>query len=426
MRIFPIGVGGGGAKFVNVLHETIAEDVLDKRIKRIEKVREVIKHNNMFNTEEYKVEGSDFDSKDISPVVLKLSLVQDNPIVVDTSIFDLDLAFETNPATGLALFETTNGTGGDREYIIKNIKNLEKYTSNIIKHLEKKVTETSEDVNILIPISFTTAGGTGSALGPYLVSMISRFFKSDKFSDRNIAVLGIALLPAKDGDGLLHLGGTTNCLKEMLSSINDPNIGASYSIVYDISKFNLKADNRRLPLKTKNDLTNEHAAHLIYHYLKDDGDISYGTIDETDKVVGLMKPGLHAFGDWNTSKYGIKDQIGFGSFMVPDKLYEVSKINIVTEEMSDMKIRETFNYNQCDDIKVGWAESKKLIKVGLHGFMGDLSEEFISKLEEISDKMKVRLQYKVRKKTIEEEAVKQRLYGFVDIDDDDDDSMPWS
>jgi hypothetical protein len=141
----------------------------------------------------------------------------------------------------------------------------------------------------LIFIFFSTSGGTGSGVGPFITAL----FESDALKDAKPArccIMGVPLIGDLN-EGQLLLTNTLSCLREI--DVLVKNKRARFLPVYNQSKADIKDD----IIKWKS--INDDAARLLKRYIITHLTSKYSNLDAEDKFVLLTTPGLHSLLTFN-------------------------------------------------------------------------------------------------------------------------------
>jgi hypothetical protein len=206
-----------------------------------------------------------------------------NLAAINLSDDDLIQATLIDVGRRLHLDERMHGAGKKRD-LSKGIASEK--VNQIIEFLRKYLTETKCNV---IFVFFSTSGGTGSGMGPFITALL----ESDALKDvkqAHCCIMGVPLIGDLN-EGQLLLTNTLSCLKEI--DVLVKNKRARFMPVYNQSKVDIKDD------VTKWKSLNDEAARLLKRYLVDHFRSKYSNLDAEDKFVLLTTPGLHSLLTFN-------------------------------------------------------------------------------------------------------------------------------
>jgi hypothetical protein len=156
----------------------------------------------------------------------------------------------------------------------------------------------------VILVFFSTSGGTGSGIGPFLTALLESDALADAKPTRCV-VMGVPLV-GDLSEGQQLLTNTLSCLKEVDTLVK--NKRARFMPVYNQSKVEIKDD------ITKWKLINDEAIRLMNRYFFIHYPSKYSNLDPEDRFVLLNTPGLHSLLTFNPEDPSIIQT----PFLLPD------------------------------------------------------------------------------------------------------------
>ena len=240
------------------------------------------------------------------------------------------------------------GAGKDRSLSIDIFTehfDFRKFLDNVKKRVIK------EDID-LITIAFSVGGGTGSGIGPMLVSMLYTSIEA-AITDKEVRVMGIALMPSfNEGIGVFR--NTLLAINDMSKTIKG---GGRFIAIENNSKESGGSHVER------RDYLNENAATLIAEYVNGTNNYSQmGVLDMNDRRSGLAFSGMHSFAR-------LKDcTIVRSPFIEPGSAHCKNLLAEVPEENADMYEAQLNSSGSHLDFKFGYTLNDEGV-VAYHGFM---------------------------------------------------------
>lgn len=214
-----------------------------------------------------------------------------NCVFMNTSKIDLD-GIDVN-SSELRVVKIGNeeieGAGKDRRVADDILgKNRKEITDLMLKFA-------NEDAYDFIFVVFSTAGGTGSGIGPKLTALMNtnQFIEPIREKHGKIPlVFGIAALPEiSTNEGNISYENTLECLEE-INKFTDKNI-ARFFLINNGATVNLKAKYAdRISHLSEINLT---TATILKRYLTGFGTSSTSSLDRADRIGALTTMGIHAF-----------------------------------------------------------------------------------------------------------------------------------
>jgi hypothetical protein len=286
------------------------------------------------------------------------------------------------------------GTGKDRKYAMDMLPPLVDIITTGISNLL-----IADDIayNVLF-VCFSTAGGTGSGMGPKITALLNSAMFSKalepKYGTIAPIVFGIAATPSLTLDeGTISLENTLECLDDMNKIISRDYgryiIIDNGSFVEKTSVDNNKAGNSKSRVNQLK-FINESAAGLLLRYFNDYNFSRISTVDKNDRLRSLQIMGLHSF------NYVIQKENSFetlNTFFIPDG----ERVRRITYEVREDMEESILNYFRIhgilsDDFIHGFFEEndknndKKSI-ISYHGFknISKIAEKFANKLQQIKE-----------------------------------------
>jgi hypothetical protein len=201
---------------------------------------------------------------------------------INLSEDDLDQATLVSLNNRMRLDNNMRGAGKKRSVSITyaSEKKIE-----IIEFLVKKFHKACD----IILVFFSTSGGTGSGIGPFITALLESDVLADAKPHRCV-IMGVPLIgDLKEGKDLLI--NTQDCLDE----INKMTVKkmARFLPVFNQSKVDIKDD------ITKWKTINDEAVRLINRYFFVKYPSKYQNLDSEDRFVLLSTPGLHSLLTFN-------------------------------------------------------------------------------------------------------------------------------
>jgi hypothetical protein len=219
--------------------------------------------------------------------------ISNKTILINTSSADLNdarnVVTDQDRVYKLGEIEQVEGTGKDRS-ISTNLALAMgvKLTDHIISCLLKD----DEKYDVLI-LCFSTAGGTGSGLGPRLAGMLntSQFLDKirGKYGESQPIIIGLAATPdLGPKEGYLSMQNTLECLKE-IQTLSQKQI-ARFFIASNSSVVGIGSSGNRTSYL---DTINDSIAKYIWRYCSK-GFVSAHNMEKSDRLAGLRIMGLHS------------------------------------------------------------------------------------------------------------------------------------
>lgn len=287
---------------------------------------------------------------------------KNTPIYVNICSEELNIFNTTTSSEKVRVGDITGGAGKSRDMAINVFTEKFDYY-NFIGKIKKRVIE--EDIDI-ITVSFSTSGGTGSGISPLLIKMLQQFIENEQISDKNVIVIGIALLPSfNEGIGVFR--NTLLTLNDINKSIKT---GARYILVKNNATEGINFTEKCL-------YVNENASKLIKEYITGSKEISKnGVLDISDRKMGLEFPGLHSISR-------LKDcDIVKSPFITPGSSLTKMMLCEIPDENSDM-FEAVVSSGRSLDFKFGYTSSEQGL-VAHHGF-NNLTKETVSYRKRFDD-----------------------------------------
>lgn len=217
---------------------------------------------------------------------------EDKTPLINTSTADLEsiqgAVLDKSRIYKLGDTEQIEGTGKDRSISAFLAQTL---GEKIVNHVSSCLN--NDDVNYdVVILCFSTAGGTGSGLGPRLTGMLTTEFFHDMIKEKypNLPIIiGLAATPdLGNKEGYLSMQNTLECLKE-IQTLAEKQLGRFFIGTNSAAIGVYNIDDRVTYL----DMINNNVAHYVYRYF-DQGYVSAHNVDRSDRLAGLRIMGLHA------------------------------------------------------------------------------------------------------------------------------------
>lgn len=280
-----------------------------------------------------------------------------------------------------------DGSGKDRTVSFNYFKNK---LNDYINELKKFIKEEAYDI---IFICFSTAGGTGSGIGPKLTGALTSKGVLDEVTEatgKTPIVFGMAELPElSTSEGNISYENTLEALEDIDKMVNpkdkdgnplenNPGIARFFLINngYGKSKY-VERSNQLLQ-------NNKVVARYIYRFLYEYGVSRISTLDRADRLNVLRTMGLHSF-----TSFGANERMTESPFFIPNG-ERVKRVVYEVMEEAEQVVNEVIASTGviADDVIHGyWSnhievnhKTAQIPIVGFHGFRN------ISKIAEQYDK----------------------------------------
>jgi hypothetical protein len=201
---------------------------------------------------------------------------------INLSNDDLNQATFVPPNNRCHLDKNTYGAGKKRT--VSKMLAVEK-----IKEITEILTNIFNQKCNMIFVFFSTSGGTGSGIGPFITALLESDVMASVKPSRFI-VMGVPLI-GDLSEGQVLLTNTLSCLKEINNLVQ--NKRARFMPVYNQRMAEIKNDTQKW--KTIND----DAVRLIQRYIFINYFSKYSNLDQEDRFSLLMTPGLHSLLTFN-------------------------------------------------------------------------------------------------------------------------------
>jgi hypothetical protein len=210
-----------------------------------------------------------------------------------------------------------------------------------IRNLALKIIPGSD----VVFVCFSTAGGTGSGLGP----AISAYLNSSEFERSGVKspiVFGIAAC-ADSNEGIKSQQNTIEALGE-ISNLSERKL-ARFMLVNNDVEGTVKE------IEKKYAAINDKVASYLFRYFTGYNQSRLGCLDHQDRVVGLSLPGVHSFCEFNAENF---EDI-YSPFILPEGARVLGLFAEVIEgsapAVESIKTRLGI---QVDDSTIGFFEPK--------------------------------------------------------------------
>lgn len=213
--------------------------------------------------------------------------IQDG-VYINTSMRDIQGLNSLNKKRFIKIGQTIEGTGKDRAVAERLLKSS---YNEIVGEITKYANEKDYD---FIFVSFSTAGGTGSGIGPKLTALLNsnQFINTlddEIYNGKIPLVFGIAATPEiSTNEGNISYENTLECLSDIDKYVKK-----------DISRYFI-INNGAIPGKTKEERTTQlEAVNLmvsttIKRYLTSFGVSKVSNLDKADRYSALECMGIHS------------------------------------------------------------------------------------------------------------------------------------
>ena len=358
VKILPIGIGQGGSKLAQSIG--LNNDCKSKCV--------------YINTSTTDIEGLELTGNEVSRKITINARSGDYKKDAEGNI--LKDAFG-NPIP----LEDIDGAGKDRSLSYNYFK---LHVGEYVSDLKKFVTEEPYDV---VLVCFSTAGGTGSGIGPRLTKVLTSIGVLDEVEQKTgkrPLVFGVAELPelSASKEGSLSYENTLEALDEMNEIINpkDGTNGFARFILVNNGYAKSKYTERTKQLEA----VNVSVATYIKRYLSEFGVSRKATLDRSDRFNAMKVMGLHAFMSFDGNGNRVESP-----FIIPDGervkrcCYEVPEnAEVITSNI----IASTGS--GCDDTVHGFYENGNLNPIiAFHGFrnVSKIAEQYDKRLKQLRE-----------------------------------------
>lgn len=359
IKILPIGIGQGGSKLAQSIG--LNNDCKSKCV--------------YINTSTTDIDGLELTGNEVTR---KITInAKDGDYKTDKDGNVIKDAYG-NPIP----LEDIDGAGKDRQLSYEYFK---RHVGDYVNQLKKFLVEEPYDV---IFICFSTAGGTGSGIGPRLTKVLSSIGVLDEVeakTGKRPLVFGVPCLPELSAakEGSLSYENTLEALDEIDQIIN-PKEGALNGYARFLLVNNGYAKSKYTERTKQLEAVNVAAATYIKRYLSEFGISRKATLDRSDRFNAMKVMGLHSFMSFNGDGERVESP-----FIIPDGervkrcCYEVPEnAEVITSNV----IASTGS--GCDDTVHGFYESGNLNPIiAFHGFrnVSKIAEQYDKRLKQLRE-----------------------------------------
>ena len=358
VKILPIGIGQGGSKLAQSIG--LNNDCKSKCV--------------YINTSTTDINGLELSGNEVTR---KITInAKEGDYKTDSEGNVIKDAFG-NPIP----LEDIDGAGKDRQLSYEYFK---RHVGEYVNELKKFTVEEAYDV---ILVCFSTAGGTGSGIGPRLTKVLSSLTILDEVeakTGKRPLVFGIAELPelSASKEGSLSYENTLEALDEINEIVNPKDGGNGFArfILVNNGYAKSKYTERTKQLEAVNVAT----ATYIKRYLSEFGVSRKATLDRSDRFNAMKVMGIHAFMSFDGNGNRVESP-----FIIPDGervkrcCYEVPEnAEVITSNV----IASTGC--GCDDTVHGFYESGNLNPIiAFHGFrnVSKIAEQYDKRLKQLRE-----------------------------------------
>jgi len=360
VRVLPVGIGQGGSKLAKAIG--LAFGCESKCV--------------YMNTSDTDIEGIKLDGGNVTRVISVCAHAGDYKTDVNGNpILDID----GKPIP----LENIDGSGKNRGTSFSYFKLHNK------EYIDRVKVFAYEEPYDIIFVSFSTAGGTGSGIGPKLTGILSSVSILDdieKHTGKRPIVIGLPALPElSPTEGNISYENTLEALEEIDKLVNPVDPVTKAPKLSSLARFVLINNSYGKSKETKrsDQLTNLNVAVAEYfkRYLLQYGTSRVSTLDCSDRMGALKTMGLHSFIGFNGDGNRIESP-----FFVPDGervkrcCYEIPEN---AETTCNTIIANTGAI--CDDTIHGFFDTTEKFSpiIAFHGFrnVSKIAEQFDKRLK---------------------------------------------
>ena len=359
IKILPIGIGQGGSKLTQTIG--IKNDCKSSCV--------------YINTSTSDIDGLELSSSEVTRTISIGARKDDYKKDANGNVL--------NDASGNPIpVEEIDGAGKDRKVSYEYFK---MHVKDYVDDLKRYLFEDSYDIILL---SFSTAGGTGSGIGPKLTKVLSSFSIIDEVerkTGKRPIVFGIAELPELDSskEGYISYVNTLEALYEINDIIN-PKDGsqplARFIFVnnsYNKSKFSIHSEQLRG--------VNDSVSDIIKRYTTSFGVSRKGILDRSDRLNAMKVMGVHAFMTFDGNGNRVESP-----FIIPNG-ERVKRCCYEVPEKAEIVVSKVISDTGCgyDDIVHGFYEESKTMSpiIAFHGFrnVSKIAEQYDKRLKQLHE-----------------------------------------
>jgi hypothetical protein len=276
--------------------------------------------------------------------------------------------------------EEIDGAGKDRKVSYQYFK---MHVRDYVEELKKFLLEEPYDI---IYLSFSTAGGTGSGIGPKLTKVLSSLAVLDEIehkTGKRPLVYGVVELPELDSskEGSISYENTLEALNEINEIINPADGSAPTARFlfvnnnYDKSKFSVHSDQLNG--------VNNAVADMIKRYTAFFGTSRRSILDRSDRLNAMKVTGIHSFMTFNGDGKRVESP-----FVIPDG-ERVKRCTYEVPEAAESVVASVISSTGCgyDDIVHGFSEGTLSPIIAFHGFrnVSKIAEQYDKRLKQLHE-----------------------------------------
>ena len=358
IKILPIGIGQGGSKLTQTIG--IKNDCKSSCV--------------YINTSTSDIDGLELTGNEVTRTISIGARKGDYKKDAEGNVL-------TDAAGNPIPIEEIDGAGKDRKVSYEYFK---MHVTDYVDQLKKYLFEEAHDI---IFLSFSTAGGTGSGIGPKLTKVLSSINVLDEVerkTGKRPIVFGVAELPELDSskEGSISYENTLEALDEINDIINPKDGGqplARFIFVnnsYNKSKFSIHSEQ----LKGVNDSVSD----IIKRYTTSFGVSRKGILDRSDRLNAMKVMGIHAFMTFDGNGNRVESP-----FVIPDG-ERVKRCCYEVPENAETIVSKVIASTGCgyDDIVHGFYESETMNPIiAFHGFrnVSKIAEQYDKRLKQLHE-----------------------------------------
>lgn len=358
IKILPIGIGQGGSKLAQSIG--LINDCKSRCV--------------YINTSTSDIDGLELSGNEVTRTISIGRQKNDFKKDKDGNILK-DAAGNPIP------IEEIDGAGKDRKISYNYFK---MHVGEYVNNLKKFLIEEPYDV---IKICFSTAGGTGSGIGPKLTKVLTSIGVLDEIEQKTgkrPIVYAYAELPELDSskEGSISYENTLEALKEIDEIIN-PSDGSA-PLIRVVFVNNNYGKSKYSEHSKQLEATNAAVATMIKRYLSEYGISRKGTLDRSDRLNAMKVMGIHSFMTFDGNGKRVESP-----FVIPDG-ERVKRCCYEVPENTENLVSSVISSTGCgyDDIVHGFYESETLNPIiAFHGFrnVSKIAEQYDKRLKQLHE-----------------------------------------
>ena len=358
IKILPIGIGQGGSKLAQSIG--LINDCKSRCV--------------YINTSTSDIDGLELSGNEVTRTISIGRRKDDYKKDKDGNVLK-DAAGNPIP------IEEIDGAGKDRKVSYNYFK---MHVGDYVNDLKKFLLEEPYDV---IKLCFSTAGGTGSGIGPRLATVLTSINFLDEIEQKTgkrPIVYAYPELPELDStkEGSISYENTLEALNELNKLINPADGSAPLIRVVFVN--NNYGKSKYTEHSKQLEATNVAVATMIKRYLSEYGISRKGTLDRSDRLNAMKVMGIHSFMTFDGNGKRVDSP-----FVIPDG-ERVKRCCYEVPENTENLVSSVISSTGCgyDDIVHGFYESETLNPIiAFHGFrnVSKIAEQYDKRLKQLHE-----------------------------------------